>query len=356
MSIPATLRRASMLLDNTRYALAPRKPRLIYKLARNHLLVRLGRRLPRSLCIAVDYRCNLTCVHCSARSLDSPCQPPMSLDQYRTLAREAESLGFFNIQFTGGEPLVRKDLEQIISVFHPRRNLIMISTNATLITEKRARSLKTAGVDVLSVSLDSVDPDVHDAFRGRKGAWRRTVDAVKIAQRAGLAVSLSAVVTHQNIRSDDLEQLAGFVKSLGCGMQLNWACPVGAWAGKRDARLTEDDMQHLFRFQQRHHHVRTDFDGNYRHRGCPAVKEMMYVTVQGEFLPCAFIPISYGNVTTEPLAAIRQRTLQDPVYQRYWNRCLSACNDSFYEKYLTPTFEQSPLPSSALDRRESVAA
>ncbi len=108
-------------------------------------------------------------------------------------------------------------------------------------------------------------------------------------------------------------------------------------------------MQYVFEFLERHHHARTDFDGNYRTRGCPAVKEMMYVTVQGEFLPCAFIPISYGNVTEEPLEVIRARALRDPMYRKYWNRCLSACNDVFYDRYLTPTFERSPLPS--LDQR-----
>ena len=56
----------------------------------------------------------------------------------------------------------------------------------------------------------------------------------------------------------------------------------------------------------------------------------------------------------EPLAAIRDRTLQDPMYRQYWNRCLSACNDSFYDQYLTPTFEQSPLPSTSLPQREAV--
>jgi MoaA/NifB/PqqE/SkfB family radical SAM enzyme len=349
--IRRTFRSAYMLLDNVRYAAGTGKPQLIWKLARNHMLVRLGRQIPRSLCLAVDYTCNMACEHCSARFLDNPSRPAMTLDQYRSVAEEAERLGFFNIQFTGGEPLLRKDLEEIISVFHPRRNLIMISTNATLLDEARIRSLKAAGVDVLSVSVDSRDAETHDSFRKMPGAWKKTVDAVTLAVRMGLGVSCSAVVTHQNIRSPDLEHLAVLFKSLGCGMQLNWACPVGAWAGNREVRLTEDDLRFLFDFEKRYCHARTDFDGNYKHRGCPAAKEMMYISARGDYLPCAFIPISYGNVTEEPLDVIRARCLQDPMYQRYWDRCLSASNDTFYEEYLQFTFgRRTPLPYGELAR------
>lgn len=285
--IRRTFRSAYMLLDNVRYAAATGKPRLIWKLARNHLLVRMGRLIPRSLCLAVDYKCNMACGHCSARFLDDPSRPAMTLDQYRCLAEQAEGLGFFNIQFTGGEPLLREDLEEIISVFHPRRNLIMISTNATLLDKARIRSLKGAGVNVLSVSVDSRDSEVHDSFRGLPGAWNKTVEAVRLAVQMGLGVSCSAVVTHQNIRSTDLEDLAVLFKSVGCGMQLNWACPVGAWAGNREVRLTEEDVRYLFEFERRHCHARTDFDGNYKHRGCPAAKEMMYISARGDYLPCA---------------------------------------------------------------------
>ena len=247
--------------------------------------------------------------------------PRMTLKQYRTLAEQAEKLRFFNYQFTGGEPLLRNDLEDIISAFNTHSNFIMVSTNAILLDETRIRSLLQVGVDALSVSLDSSNPESHDAFRRSPGAWHATVDAVRLATSLGMKVSLSAVVTHQNIRSTDLEKLACFVRSLGCGMQLNWACPVGAWAGNKEARLTEEDMLFLFDFLRRHPHARTDFEGNYKSRGCPAAKEMMYITAQGEYLPCAFVPISYGNVTLEPLKIIRQRAMQEPIFKKYASRC-----------------------------------
>ncbi len=344
MNVQRMLRSASVLIDNLCYALSTSKPRLILKLIRNHMLVRMGRSLPRSLTVAVEYQCNQACEHCSARFLNDSSKPAMTLDQHRSLADQAARMGFFNIQFTGGEPLLREDLEDIIRLFRPNENFIMISTNGTLLDTRRIRSLKRVGVDALCVSLDSSDPQVHDSFRGVRGAWRKTVDAVKLARRSGLKVALGAIVTHHNIRSPDLKALAVFARSLGCGMLLNWACPVGAWSGNRQARLTEEDAEHLFRFLERHHHARTDFHGNYKHRGCPAVKEMMYITVQGEFLPCAFIPISYGNVTQEPLDVLRNRALEDSMYRKYWSRCLSGSNDTFYHNYLKPTFSRrSPL-------------
>lgn len=342
-------RRFGVLIDNLSYALGTRKPRLILKLISGQVRARWRRFTPRSLMVAVDYRCNLTCEHCSARSLNDQTKPVMTIEDYRSLADQAERLGIFNIQFTGGEPLLRKDLEEIVALFHPRKNFILISTNATLLNESRARSLKKAGVDALAVSLDSADETIHDAFRGKTGAWQKTIEAVKIARRASLQVALGAVITHQNVGSEDLERLAVLSRSMGCKMLLTWACPVGSWAGNREARLTDEDMRTLADFQQRHAHVRTDFDGNYRERGCPAMKETMYVTAQGELLPCAFIPVSYGSVKQETLGVLRDRALADPIYQPYWDRCLSACNETFYDDYLTPTFGRSaPLPHDEL--------
>lgn len=347
-----SLRRLSMLLDNLGYALGTGKPRLIAKLVRNNILVRRGHALPRSLCIAVDYRCNMACDHCSARTLSSHTRSMLTLDELRSLADQAHAMGFFNIQLTGGEPLLRDDLEEVIARLSPRRNFIMISTNATLMDDARARSLKRAGVDVLSVSLDSSKPEIHNAFRKLDDAWHKTMRGIEAARRAGMRVSCSTVITHQNVRSQDLEDVAKLLAGMGCGMQLNWACPVGAWAGNREARLTPDDMIALDEFQERHHHVRTDFDGNYQHRGCPAAKEMMYITAYGDYLPCAFIPISYGNVKHEPLEAIRNRALREPFYQQYWPTCLSACNDDFYDELLIHTFDRpNPVPHSELLER-----
>ncbi|MGE4159233.1 MAG: radical SAM/SPASM domain-containing protein [Planctomycetota bacterium] len=341
-------RRFHTLTSNLRFALRTQKSRLWLKLARNHALARLGIDVPRTLVVAVDYRCNLTCGHCSARTLDKKDAPPLTLDDYKRIGHEAKELGLFNIQFTGGEPLLRRDLEEVIQCFHPRENFIMISTHGMFLTRERLASLRKAGVDAFCISLDSMNSQEHDAFRRKEGVWEKAITGLRLARQMGFGVAAGCVITHQNVGSQTLEDIALFTHSIGADMLLNWACPVGAWEGNRDARLTDEDHEWLQEFQLRHSNVRTDFDGNYIKRGCPAGPEFMYLTAQGELLPCAFIPVSYGNVREAPLGELRSRILSDPAYGRYPPRCLSAGDDAFYESHIKPTFGLAPLSHSEL--------
>lgn len=341
-------RRFQTLSSNLRFALRTHKPRLWLKLARNHTLAHLGRDVPRTLVVAVDYRCNLTCGHCSARTLDKKEQPSLTLDDYKWIGHEAKRLGIFNIQFTGGEPLLRRDLEEVIQCFHPRENFIMISTHGMFLTRERLASLRRAGVDAFCVSLDSMNPEEHDAFRGKDGVWEKAVAALRLARDMGFGAAAGCVITHQNVGSKMLEDIAQFTRSIGADMLLNWACPVGAWEGNREARLTDEDHAWLQTFQHRHPNVRTDFDGNYVRWGCPAGPEFMYLTAQGELLPCAFIPVSYGNVREAPLGELRARILSDPAYGRYPSRCLSAGDEAFYESHIRPSFGRAPFPYTSL--------
>ena len=79
------------------------------------------------------------------------------------------------VVLTGGEPLLRRDLEKLIRHGSALGLPMVVGTNGMLLTESRLRSLKSAGVLGLGISLDSLDPDCHDRFRGQPGAWAKTI-------------------------------------------------------------------------------------------------------------------------------------------------------------------------------------
>src|SRR5436190_23016645 len=164
--------RLSSFFLNLRYAITPRKPRLMARLAANVVRVNVLRRpLLRYVDISVTTACNLRCDHCFATAFKPPpgarrSRPLLDLGAWQRVAEECEELGCVAFGLTGGEPLLYKDLVPLIERLHPERNLISISTNGTLLEGAVARELHNAGVDIVQMSLDSAVASEHDAFRG----------------------------------------------------------------------------------------------------------------------------------------------------------------------------------------------
>ena len=150
---------------------AARKPRLVAAVLRHRVLKRRrssqGLQTPSCLEYAVTYACQAKCSHCSASTLESVDRERGRLDRdaVKRLARQARALGIYEVNFTGGEPTLRKDLEEVVDCFAPRRTFIGVNTNGQLLDAERVRSLRDAGVDLLKLSLDSPDPKEHDENR-----------------------------------------------------------------------------------------------------------------------------------------------------------------------------------------------
>jgi radical SAM protein with 4Fe4S-binding SPASM domain len=117
------------------------------------------------------------------------------------------------VVLTGGEPLLRKDLEALIRHGSSLCLPMVVGTNGMLLSERRLRSLKSAGVLGLGISLDSLDPDCHDRFRGRAGAWARTMAGIERCRRNGMDFQLHFSVTDAN--AHELPSMVEFARSCG---------------------------------------------------------------------------------------------------------------------------------------------
>ena len=144
--------------------------------------------------IAVDYQCNLRCNHCSAWPMKNDSSSLLSLEEYDKVAKSLISEGCAAFHFTGGEPLLRNDLEDIISLFKPRHSLISVQTNGLLVTEQRIKSLKEIGLDILCVSIDSFYSKEHDSFRSCNGLHKKAWNAIEIALKANLRAMISVCI------------------------------------------------------------------------------------------------------------------------------------------------------------------
>jgi radical SAM protein with 4Fe4S-binding SPASM domain len=278
--------------------------------------------------IAVSYDCNFNCGHCSAEALKSD-KTPLSISEYRRIARDAMACGIMAFHFTGGEPLLRDDLLDVISAFQPRKNLISIQTNGWFITDDFLDDFKAIGGDILCVSVDSVTAESHDSFREKEGSWKRAVRALRRGKALGFRTLLAATVTHQSMNDGGLEALTKYSMSLGAILSLNLAVPAGNWQGGDDFILTAADRVKLNAHIAANPHVRTDFQSNWRIRGCPAFKEKCYLSPYGDVIPCPFIHVKFGNVREQSLGEIRSNALQHKWLKDYHPVCIAAESREF---------------------------
>jgi radical SAM protein with 4Fe4S-binding SPASM domain len=165
----------------------------------------------------LTYRCNLACEHCY---LDAGGAPLVGTENFADRSelgteecfRVIDEIAAFAPEcltiLTGGEPLLRRDILEIVRRATERGLWVVVGTNGVSITENLARRLAEAGARGLSLSLDALDPDRHDRFRNVRGAWRNTVEGAEILNRTGLPFIVQTTAGSHN--RGELEAIADF--------------------------------------------------------------------------------------------------------------------------------------------------
>ena len=279
-----------------------------------------------SVTLAVTNRCPFRCWHCynAGRS-----QQDLPLAKLTELAADLRELGAVMVTLTGGEPLLRADLEQIAGLFDERSCLVLGTTGAGL-DAARARRLRQAGVFAVGISLDSADPAAHDRLRGRQGAYQIALDALQVAREAGLYPYVVSVATREFLAPDHFQRFLLLAKEAGAlEVHLLEPSATGKLAGRDDVRLTDEERPQLFAYQEQ---VANDESlpilSSYAYLesesafGCGAGLTHLYVDGSGEVCPCQLVPLSFGNILNEPLSAILERMGEH--FRRPRTACLSA--------------------------------
>jgi 12,18-didecarboxysiroheme deacetylase len=146
----------------------------------------------------VTRRCNLKCVHCYAHAKDVHFENELTTEQGKELIDDLADFGAPVMLFSGGEPLVRKDLPQLAAYAVDKGMRAVISTNGTLITPKMARTLKEIGLSYVGISLDGMQ-EINDRFRGVMGAFRSALEGIRNSQDAGIKVGLRFTINKFNV-------------------------------------------------------------------------------------------------------------------------------------------------------------
>jgi pseudo-rSAM protein/SPASM domain protein len=182
--------------------------------------------------------CNLACQHCYADAEVERAPGELTTAEGKGLLDDLAEYGAPVVLFSGGEPLVRADLTELVAHAADRGIRPVLSTNGTLITPGRAQELKEAGLAYAGVSVDGL-PERNDEFRGQKGAFDAAVDGIEACLDAGLKTGLRYTVTAAN--RPDLEGVVDLLHDVGldrfCFYHLDYG---GRGAGIREVDLSPD--------------------------------------------------------------------------------------------------------------------
>ena len=177
--------------------------------------------------------CNLRCAHCWVEA-DTDAPGPARFEQrerrgdeltfvgLQQILKEALHLGLEQLKFTGGEPFLRQDTMDMMEWAAGEGIRITVETNGTLLNDGLIDRLASLEPQLVAVSLDSVNPQRHDSFRGAKGAHRRAVAAIKGLAKAGCRVQTIMAVTRSNL--SEVESMLATAKDMGA--QSVKLCPV----------------------------------------------------------------------------------------------------------------------------------
>jgi len=157
-------------------------------------------------------RCNLRCVHCyTASEPGRRYEGELNTDEAKAVLDDLAAFGVPAVLFSGGEPLLREDLFELIAHARQRKLHVVLSTNGTLIDERIAQRLHALRCAYVGVSLDSATPAIHDRFRGVAGAFERTMRGFRSLLAAGQKVGLRLTLTRQT--AADIEQVFDFIEA-----------------------------------------------------------------------------------------------------------------------------------------------
>ena len=181
--------------------------------------------------------CNLKCVHCYNDSGACQVGDELSTEQAKAVLDNLVQFGVPSVLFSGGEPLMRPDLFELIGYAVERGLRAVISTNGTLITPDMAKQIEQHGVSYVGISLDGIG-DINDKFRGVAGAFDRAVAGIKNCQNAGVRIGLRLTLTQKNVQ--DLESLFGFFEA----ENIERACFYHFVPSGRGGTMASEDLTH----------------------------------------------------------------------------------------------------------------
>ncbi len=263
--------------------------------------------------------CNLFCAHCY-RDAHLKAADELSTAQAKNLLNQIARAGFKIMIFSGGEPLMRPDILELIDHAASLNLIAVLGSNGTLLTPQLACDLKSAGAKAIGISLDSIDAHKHDIFRACKGAWEAAVNGMRYCRDAALPFQIHTTVMDWN--QHELEALTDFAVDIGAkAHHFFFLVPTGRAKSIEQESLRAAAYQNvLTRIMQKQLQVPIELKPTCApqflkiadqlgvktrfKRGCLAGLSYCIISPTGKVQPCAYLNMELGDVRETPFDEI----------------------------------------------------
>ena len=315
---------------------------------------------PFTIAWEVTRACAYACVHCRADAFPKPDPNELNHEEALRLIDRLAEFGPQILIFTGGDPMMRKDLFELIEYAAKKGLRCSLTPTATaLANTERLQKAMDAGIRRVALSLDAPRPGIHDDFRKVQGSWQRTMDTLHQAQSIGLSVQVNTTVAKHNI--DILDEMVPFIQEVNAVQwsvfflvptgraQLDWMISpqqhedVFNWLyslsknAPFDIKATAAPMYRRVAIQRRRAELgagtEVTFQGagfqyadglNRPTRGVNDGNGFLFISHIGDIQPSGFLPITTGNARTHDVVDVYRnhqlfRDLRDP--EKLKGRC-----------------------------------
>ena len=280
----------------------------------------------------VTRSCNLACKHCRGEAHTEPYPGELSTAEAKALIDTFPEVGEPIVIFTGGDPMMRPDVYELIAYATAKGLRCVFSPNGTLITPETARKIRDAGIQRCSISIDGADAASHDDFRGVPGAFDASMRGIGYLKDAGVEFQINTTVTRNNLAS--FKQIFELCERLGAAAwHIFLLVPMGRAAGLADQVISAAEYEevlhwfydfrkttkmhlkatcapHYYRIMRQRAHeegvpvTMENFGMDAMTRGCLGGTGLCFISHVGQVQPCGYLELDCGNVKQEPFPEI----------------------------------------------------
>lgn len=195
---------------------------------------------PFTIAWEITRACAYACVHCRADAIPQRHPDELTTEEGFQLIDRLAEFGSQILIFTGGDPMMRRDLNELVAYAHSKGLRCSLTPTATALpTLERLIQAKEAGIRRVALSLDAPRPEVHDKFRMVEGSWQRTMDTLHRAKEAGIAVQVNTTVTTFNV--DILDEMVPFIEEVDA---VQWSVFFLVPTGRAQAKYMISPEEH----------------------------------------------------------------------------------------------------------------
>ena len=307
----------------------------------------------------VTRNCNLACIHCRAAATKGPHTGELDTEDCLRLLDEISEVGQPVVILTGGEPLLRPDIFEIVRYGTNKELRMVMAPNGTLITEANAKEMVSAGIQRISISIDGATQEGHDRFRQMDGAFEGALRGIHWAKQAGLDFQVNTTITQQNFK--ELPKIQELAVELGAvAHHIFLLVPTGRGKYIVDQGITAQQYEETLNwfYDQRdkvplqlkatcapHYYrilrERAREEGKpvtfKTHgldavtRGCLGGTSFCFISNTGIVQPCGFLDLSCGSVKETPFGVIWNESVVFKTLRNY-NNLKGKCGKCEYRK------------------------